>query len=146
VFELVYTVLDYYDGPRSGIADNQGKPHLFQSEWRDIHTGPDGEVLDDDIFLLMPVEPSIFELSLESWAIWRRYETALHLGIAPPGCHPSLPEEKLRHQEIQRLLEGRLAVDPAKSIRKRAELRMRNDPDWSGQGFPSLEVHWTDID
>jgi hypothetical protein len=146
MFEPVHTAPDYDDGPRHGIADYQGNPHLFQSEWRDFQTGPDGEYLDDDTFLLMPVEPSIFELALEDWAIWRRYETARHLGTAPPDSHPTLPEEKLRHQEIHRLLEGRLAVDPARSVRKRAEFRMRHDPDWSGHGFRPLEVRWSDVD
>lgn len=32
-FERVYTVTDYHDGPRRGIADFNGKPHLFVSEF-----------------------------------------------------------------------------------------------------------------
>lgn len=30
-YERFYTVLDYYDGPRKGIADFQGKPHLYET-------------------------------------------------------------------------------------------------------------------
>jgi hypothetical protein len=30
-YERVYTVLDYCDGPRQGIADFQGKAHLYET-------------------------------------------------------------------------------------------------------------------
>ncbi len=30
-YEQVFTVLDYYDGPRSGIANYNGAPHFY--EW-----------------------------------------------------------------------------------------------------------------
>lgn len=146
MFEPVYTVNDYYDGPRKGVADYQGKPHLFQSTRRDFQTGPDGEFLDDDIFLLMPIEQSVLELALEDWQIWRRWETASALALASIETHPALPQDQSRHREIQRLLEGRLEVDPAKSVRKGAEFRVRHDPAWSGHGFPPLEVRWIDLD
>jgi hypothetical protein len=35
-FEKVYTVTDYYDDPRGGIADFCGKPHLYRSLFEDI--------------------------------------------------------------------------------------------------------------
>ena len=69
VFEVVYTY-EWYDGPRQGVAKLEGTPHLFQSEWRD------GEDMDADTFLLMPIEPDTFALVLEDWSIWRRWETA----------------------------------------------------------------------
>ena len=28
-YEHVHTVLDYYDGPRKGVADFDGQPHLY---------------------------------------------------------------------------------------------------------------------
>ncbi|OAI53051.1 hypothetical protein AYO47_05605 [Planctomyces sp. SCGC AG-212-M04] len=68
MFEPVYTVLDFYDHERKGIAKYQGLPHLFQSEWRDFQTGPDAEYLDDDTFLLMPIDPSLFCLTPEDGA------------------------------------------------------------------------------
>jgi hypothetical protein len=35
-FEKVYTMTDYYDGPRRGIADFDGRPHFYDSEWDDL--------------------------------------------------------------------------------------------------------------
>jgi hypothetical protein len=42
-FERVHTMTDYYDGPRGGIADFRGTPHLYESEWRDDE-GHEGRV------------------------------------------------------------------------------------------------------
>lgn len=35
MFETVHILTDWYDGPRRGIADYRGRPHLFESEWSD---------------------------------------------------------------------------------------------------------------
>ncbi len=138
VFEIVHTLTDWYDGPRRGIADYDGGPHLFESEWRD------GEDLEADTFLLMPIDTDAFSLALEDWAIWRRWETAFHQGKTSLETHPALPEDRCRHEELGRLLEGRLVLNPAGAVRKWAEFRVRSDPAWSGYGWQPLEVHWKD--
>lgn len=138
MFEIVHTCTDWYDGPRRGIADFHGQPHLFESEWRD------GEDMDADTFLLVPVDAETFRLALEDWAIWRRWETAFHQGRVTLDTHPALPGDRPRHEELRRMLEGRLTVDPAGAIRKAAEFRARPDPAWSGHGFRPLEVRWVD--
>jgi hypothetical protein len=134
MFEVVYTY-SWHSGPRKGIADFQGKPHVFKSEWADSEGG-------DDSFLLMPIEREIFSLAIENWAIWRRWETAFHEGKATKETHPALPEDRQRHEEIKRLLEGKLEIDPSQAIRARADFRDRNDPNWSGKGWRPLEVRW----
>ena len=147
MFEPVYTDSDFYDHVRQGIADYQGKPHLFQSEWRDFQIGPDGEYLDDDTFLLMPIEQSVFQLALEDWEIWCRWENAFKLGTAPPESHPVLPEDRDRHREIQRLLKGCLEIDLAKSVRKSAEFQRRNDyAEFRKPNDHPLEVRWFDLE
>lgn len=136
MFEVVHTLTDWYDGPRRGIADYCGQPHVFESEWQD------GAALDAETFLLMPIAAEIFSLALEEWAIWRRWETAFHQGKATRETHPALPEDSHRHDELERLLEGRLAIDPARAVRKRARFRGRSDPHWSGYGWHPMEVCW----
>ncbi|MGO8747963.1 MAG: hypothetical protein ACLQNE_18465 [Thermoguttaceae bacterium] len=136
MFEVVCTITDWYDGPRQGIADYQGQPHLFESEWQN------GKNLDADTFLLMPIDRGTFSLALEDWAIWRRWETAYYQGTATLETHPALPEDRSRHEELERLLEGRLVVNSVRAVRKRAEFRVRNDPDWHGYGGRPLEVRW----
>ena len=54
---------DYFDGPRGGIADYQGRPHLYES----IFDDDAGEY--SDIFRLSPIPEDLFELALEDWQI-----------------------------------------------------------------------------
>lgn len=139
MFEVVYTVPEWYDGPRRGIADFGGKPHLFESEWQD------GENLDADTFLLMPIDAETFALALEDWAIWLRWEAAFHQGRATRETHPALPEDRSRHEELQRLLKGRLVIDPVCAVRKTATFQVRPGAASSTPGNPSLEVRWGEV-
>jgi hypothetical protein len=34
-YERVHTMTDYYDGPRKGLANFEGMPHLYEAEWDD---------------------------------------------------------------------------------------------------------------
>lgn len=67
---------EYYDGPRGGIADFDGAPHLYRSEWDDA--------ADDyaPAFRLSPVSPDLFALALEARAIEERGWTAFYDGRA----------------------------------------------------------------
>lgn len=69
-FERVHTMTAYYDGPRTGVADFEGVPHLYESEWND--TAHDFT----DTFQLSAVDPETFQLVLEAWEIWLRWERA----------------------------------------------------------------------
>src|SRR5688572_206277 len=75
-FERVYTVMDFYDGPRSGFADFGGAPHAYRSIWREDLDDWD----PDDRFELSPVAGETLALALEDWAIWRRWEEAFYAG------------------------------------------------------------------
>jgi hypothetical protein len=33
VKELVYTITDWYDGPRGGVANFEGSPHYYECRW-----------------------------------------------------------------------------------------------------------------
>jgi hypothetical protein len=138
VFEVVHALLEWYDGPRRGIANYLGEPHLFESEWHD------GEDTFADTFLLTPIDVETLALAIEDWAIWLRWETAFHQGRVTRETHPALPEDRPRHDELERRLETRLGIDPAKAFQKAAEFRPRDDPSWSGLGWRPLEVRWYD--
>jgi len=137
LFEVVHTVWDWYDGPRRGIADCRGLPHVFESQCRDTEESP-------DTYLLAQIDPTTFALAIEDWLIWRRWESAFHRGDVSRDSHPALPEDRLRHEEIERCLTGRLVIDQASALRKRGEFQIRDDPNWSGYGWRPMEVRWYD--
>ena len=135
--EIVHTVTDYYDGPRGGIADFHGKPHLYSSLW--------DESADDwsDTFLLQPVDEQTFLLAMEDWAIWCRWERAYHSGQTPHATHPALPNERARHDELNALLTPKLQVDPKQAIRVRGSFEARTPAQPGVTSSGELVVIWS---
>lgn len=138
-YEIVYTMTDYYDGPREGIADFRGSPHVYRSTFRDFE---EGDQRDEDVFLLMPIDEETFRLAREAWAIWLRWADAYHGGETWMDTHPALPEDVERQKELISLLPARLAIEPERAIRAQARFRPREEPNWSGIGSSPLEVSW----
>ena len=104
-YERVFTVTEYYDGPRQGIANFKGEPHFYDCVFDDAR--------DDysNLFRLTPVTPAAFKLAIEDWSIWERWESAFNTGKANRDFHPALPEDRARHDELKRLLESSLKTD-----------------------------------
>ena len=107
-FEKVFTVTDYYDGPRQGIANYHGQPHFYDCLFR----GADYS----NLYRLTSVSHELFRLALEDWAIWKRWERAFHAAEVSVDSHPALPAEKDRHLQIQSLLDDQLKTDPESCI------------------------------
>jgi len=127
--EPVHTMTDYYDGPRAGIADVDGVPHLYDSTFADIDRD------DRDVFELRVVDDDTLRLALEDWQIWLRWEAAYHAGRTPIATHPALPEETDRHLALKGLLEPRLFAIRARApdVRAHAEFERVDD---------ALRVRW----
>ena len=95
--EIVHTVTDYYDGPRGGVANFGGRPHVYRSLWQD-----EADEWDADRFELSPITSEVLTLALEDWAIWQRFELAYKTGVATWAGDESdwgaLPSELPRRQ------------------------------------------------
>jgi hypothetical protein len=129
-WERVHTVNGFYDSPRLGVADYRGKPHIYQSEF--------SEAEDDysDRFWLMPIDQQLFDLVMQAWAIWLRWNKAFQAGTTAIDTHPSLPEDRKRHDELKQAIGDRLHADPNRSLVKNARFRSTAEGD--------LQVEWTD--
>lgn len=139
-FERVYTVFDYWDGPRSGFADFDGVPHAYRSLFRDD--------LDDydPRYHLWPTTAAIVELALEEHAIWRRWQAAFDAGEVPLSSHPALPGDAARHAEIHPVLAAARERPPENALRTTPEFRRTGDRPRTGWGPDELEVRWTPVD
>jgi hypothetical protein len=138
-FETVYSVNDYYDGPRRGVADFNGQPHLYESEWNDTENNY------SEVFCLSPVDQQTLDLVREDWEIWLRWERAFHDRQTTHDTHPALPDDRRRHDEIAKLLDQRLrtSVHPVRAL---ATFRRATHLFWDGKGHsPPLEVQWQPI-
>lgn len=138
-YETVYTVFDYWDGPRRGLADWGGKPHLYQCVF--------DEAADDwsNVFLLRAVDARVFKMAMEDWQVWLRWEHAFHEGHTTIETHPALPAERQRHEELKAELDKSLTLDPATAeVKAKTEFRARNDNVLRRPGMlKPLLVRWT---
>ena len=142
-WERVYTVTDYYDGPRAGVADFAGVPHVYAAIFRDDL----GEWDPDDRYELSPLAPDLLPYVLEYWGIWRRFELALKSGqiVAPPSESDwgALPVDRARKVELRNRLAGALTIDPARRTVARAEFRPAGEgPEYPLGVMKDLEVRW----
>ena len=133
-FERVYTMTDYYDGPRAGIANFEGKPHAYRSPFNDA-------IGYEEVYELRPVDEETLRLALEDWEIWLRWEEAYRAGLANRESHPALPDDRARHDEIVPVLETRLAALPGPIVR--AHGRFQAMPGHTGARGLWMEVQWT---
>lgn len=106
--QTVYTMEDYYDGPRSGVADFDGQPHYYRSIYLDT---PQWNA-DEDRFELSPVTPEVLAAACEAAAIFKRWDS---MRRATQGFtytdkeFGALPEERARYRELEQFLESSYA-------------------------------------
>ena len=142
-YERVYTVMDFYDGPRVGFADFEGQPHAYRSVWR--HELDDWD--PDQRFELSPITAELLALALEDWAIWRRWEEAFYAGETPQSEHPALPADRPRHEVLAPIIAQGLDIDLAARRVAKGEFRACNAVRRNATLIPTsraeLEVRWT---
>jgi hypothetical protein len=137
-YEMVFTVTDYYDGPRKGIANYQDKPHLYECIF--------DETAEDysESFLLTPLNLETFQLAMEDWEIWRRWEDALYAGKADRSTHPALPQEARRHAELKQILDKSLVTDPQKAVTRIGQFDALGKSNLPRGVIRPLQVKWTE--
>lgn len=109
-FERVYTELEWYDGPRVGLADINGKPHYFQNHDYD-HAG------EADGYQVWPAGEAVVELEREQWAIFARWNERREAGEVGPESHPDHGGIDARYDELKLLLAPhRQAPDGARRL------------------------------
>ena len=145
-FELVYTVTEYYEGPRDGVANVRDVPHVYRSVYLDNAQWDSNE----DRFELSPISSEVLALALEDWAIWKRFERAYHAAELTEPVQESdwgaLREDAPRHAELQQILESALAIDPVRRVMTRGTFRVREPAPETPVGvLKPLEVCWQPV-
>ena len=115
--EKVYTITDWYDGARAGIANLKGIPHYYECRW-DIVKGDWSEA-----YLLNRIDEETFKLAMEDWQIWLCWEAAFHQGTTTRETHPALPEDRERHDELAKILSERLVIREDRLIKAKGEFK-----------------------
>ena len=143
MFERVYTMTDYHDGPREGIADFNGAPHKYRALFVPF------DERDSDTFELSPLTPAAFALEAETWAIWCRFEAACVAGPSvsdiPHEDWGALPDERVRRRELSAAIAAATAIAPGPHVVCAGEFRARAAAAPLPVPFSQvpLEVEWT---
>ena len=136
-YERVFTVTEYYDGPRKGIANYQGNPHLYECVFDEAR----GDY--SEVYRLTSLDSGTFQLAMEDWEIWRRWEFAYHDGKIDFNTHPALPHEANRHSELKLILDRVLVTDPTKAISRVAQFEVLGTPSLPKGVMRPLQVKWS---
>ncbi|MGA2218604.1 MAG: hypothetical protein ABSG51_10990 [Terracidiphilus sp.] len=104
-YEKVFTVMEYYDGPRQGIAHFNGSPYFYDCIFDEKKQDYSNQ------YQLTQISQEIFDLAIEDWAIWKRWDSAFHAGKVNIKSHPALPEDKARHEEVKAVLDVALKTN-----------------------------------
>jgi hypothetical protein len=134
-FEEVYSY-DWYDGPRNRIANFNGKPYYFESQWEDINTD------NPDSFKLSPISEELLSVAIRDWQLWQKWEEAYYQGLTTPESHPFLPENTAEGQRLRQILKDQLLIDEANCLKARAEFRPVDRIHKMNYGMKDLVVKW----
>jgi hypothetical protein len=137
-FDTMYTMTDYYDGPRKGVANYHGVPHLYESCWADIKS-------ESDVFMLTPISADVLALAQEDWDIWLRWSAAYHAGLTTLDTHPALPKDRARHDELVMLLAPSLTTNLETALAAKANFDF-TQVDESRNRLMKVEWNRVDID
>ncbi|MEU1289795.1 hypothetical protein [Kitasatospora sp. NPDC005856] len=134
-YERVYVELDWYDGPRAGLADVDGVAHYFRAVHD--HARPDAP---DDEYVVWPVSESVLALEREQWAIFADWDTRRTAGCADSASHPGNGGIDARYDELEVRL-APLRHPPAHARRVTAQWRSIPGPRYHAEGVDCL-VKW----
>ena len=137
-YEQVFTVTDYWDGPRQGIANYQGKPHFYERIFDEARDGY------SDLFELTPIDSETLRLALEDWDIWQRWNTAFHAGQTNQSTHPALPHESRRHEELKQILDATLVTDPERAVTRLGTFSVLDDRTLPMGPSRRVQVSWSE--
>jgi hypothetical protein len=137
--DKVHTVIDFFDRPRSGLADFEGAPHVYDcifDEARDEYS---------ERYRLIPTDRELAGLMKESWKIWLRWSNARHQGRTPLETHPTLPRDRARHDEIAARMATLPQPDMARAIVKQGLFSPRRTI-WFARAdsLGNFSVRWVD--
>jgi hypothetical protein len=125
IMDRIYTISDYYDGPIQGIASVNSEPHIYQC------------IFDEKAeeysrtYSLQPISNECFELFIEQWDIWLRWEAAFKSGSALISSHPVLAEDKNRNDELNQLINALLDKNSTDLKILKAEFILPEKPGWA---------------
>jgi hypothetical protein len=136
-YEVIFTIRDYIDGPRSGVADFHGRPHFFECVFDDT------EDRYSNYYLLTNISQEVFKAAQENWEIFLRWREAFDAGKTGRDSHPALLQDKDRYDETKRLLDQALASGSSVAVRVHGEFEPLGESKPPFDVITPWQVRWS---
>jgi hypothetical protein len=137
-YEAVFTVSDYHDGPRGGVANFQGTPHFYEC----VFDAKSDDYLDS--YLLTPISQGAFNAALENWEIFLRWRKAFDSGQVALDTHPALFQDKNRYEETKRTLDHAVISGQGKAIRMTGKFEVLGQQNATRDMLTPWQVKWSE--
>lgn len=134
-FETVQVVHDYWDGPRSGVAEYDGRPHWFENIFN--------EQQDDysDFFWLTPLNEEIFELAKQQAEMFLRWRQAFNRREVDLSTHPTLPGDRETYNRLAAVIKQEVVANTSRRFKRRGQLK-RLGPPVEPSNISEFQVKW----
>jgi hypothetical protein len=122
---------EWCNGPRSGLASFRGRPHLYESLWRDDEADP------EDDWALVPADPAAVAALLD-----RLRQAAL--ATDADTLYPGLGRQQ--HEAFYaawRAFKAAVLAAGGEAVRGVGDMRPLGDQPPRSDGLDPLEVRWT---
>jgi hypothetical protein len=136
-YELVFTVLEYYDGPRKGIASYRKTPHFF-----DCIISNDKNEYSEKYFLT-PLDDETYRLAMEASEIFRKWEIRFHDNKRTSTTSGAYLLDTKKYRAINRVLDKRLVTIPRQAIIRIGHFDVLWRPKLPKGVIRPLQVKWT---
>ncbi|MFG2006038.1 hypothetical protein ACGFNU_43500 [Spirillospora sp. NPDC048911] len=132
-FGRVVVELDWYDGPRAGLAEVDGRAHYFESRnYVDL--------VEEAEYYLWPASDDAVTMEREQWAIYVEWNRRYEAGEAGTESHPGNGGVDMRYDELTSLLTPHRRV-PTDARRLGAEWRFGPGARYQAEGTVTW-VRW----
>ena len=134
--EHVLVENEWYDGPRAGVANVNGQPHRFVSQWDDEKDQNLGT------FLVWPVDADEVALEQEQWRIFVAWNAQYEAGKVDSATHPGHPGTNKRWDVLASQLATRRETAPPTAKRAKAQIvHLQRGQRYAPSG-PAYQLSW----
>jgi hypothetical protein len=134
--ENVLVENEWYDGPRAGVANVNGQPHRFVSQWDE----EEDEYLGT--FLVWPIDADEVALEQEQWRIFVDWNEQYEAGKVDTATHPGHPGTNERWEAIAlQLAKRRKTVPPGARRAKAHMVHLEREQRYALSG-PAYQLSW----
>lgn len=134
--ERVYVEIEYYDGPRAGVADIGGVPHRFLSPTKDWGLDELG------VYYVWPIDDTTLALELERWSILVEWDIRYMAGLVSADTHPGNAGSNSRWEALDSALKESRCRIPEFARRARVQFTPREKKHRFESDGPSYDACW----